>query len=211
MHLADSQQRILEQLKSRGPQSVKILAKRLEMTTMGARQHLAELARQDLVKQTASEKQTRGRPVHLWKLSAQGHARFPDTHGELTVELINLVRDSLGEPTLQGLITRRSEQIAAKYRQALSAAGSALPEQLACLAELRSTEGYMAEIRLLPNNHWLLIENHCPICAAAESCQQFCRSELEMFQDLLAPQASVERVDYLLAGARRCAYRITPQ
>lgn len=67
----------------------------------------------------------------------------------------------------------------------------------------------MAEIRLLPDG-WLLIENHCPICAAAESCQQFCRTELALFQQLFAETATVSRVDHLLSGARRCAYKLVP-
>jgi predicted ArsR family transcriptional regulator len=53
------------------------------------------------------------------------------------------------------------------------------------------------------------VENHCPICAAARACQGFCRSELALFEMLLAP-ARVVRVEHLLEGARRCAYRITP-
>lgn len=210
MKLAQNQEQILQRLKSRGPQSVKILARQLDMTTMGARQHLGELARQGLVTQTASEKQNRGRPVHLWKLTAAGHGFFPDTHGEVTVDLIRLIRDSLGEPTLDQLIDRRSQTVLARYRNEMRARPVALPDQLNCLASLRSADGYMAEVRLLPNGSWLLIENHCPICAAATECQRFCKSELEMFQTLLSPAAEVERVDYLLSGARRCAYRVTP-
>jgi len=56
---------------------------------------------------------------------------------------------------------------------------------------------------------FLLLEHHCPICAAATACQGFCRSELEIFRDALGRDAVVERVEHLLAGARRCAYRIT--
>ena len=54
---------------------------------------------------------------------------------------------------------------------------------------------------------YLLIENHCPICAAAAACQGFCRAELSLFEMLLAP-ARVERLEHILAGARRCAYRV---
>ena len=75
------------------------------------------------------------------------------------------------------------------------------------LAKLRVEEGYMAESRPAPDGSLLLIENHCPVCAAARACQGLCRSELEIFRALL-PGASVERVDHILAGARRCAYRI---
>lgn len=54
----------------------------------------------------------------------------------------------------------------------------------------------------------MLVENHCPICAAATACAGFCRSELETFRAVLS--AEVERSEHILAGARRCAYRITP-
>lgn len=207
MEFSKSQQRIMHRLKTRGPQSVKILAKQLEMTTMGVRQHLTDLEQKGYVSQTREEKQTRGRPVHLWKLSARGHEQFPDSHAQVTLELINVIRTTLGEDSLNQLIDKRGEQIQAQYRTALDEAESDLQSQIECLSRLRSEEGYMAEIRLLPDG-WLLIENHCPICSAAEQCQQFCKSELAMFQQLLQGIASVSRIDYLLTGARRCAYKI---
>ena len=33
----------------------------------------------------------------------------------------------------------------------------------------------MAEVEPQDDGSLLLIENHCPICAAATSCQSFCR------------------------------------
>jgi predicted ArsR family transcriptional regulator len=53
----------------------------------------------------------------------------------------------------------------------------------------------------------MLIENHCPIRAADASCQGFCRSDLALFERLLAPNR-VEGSDHALAGARRCAYLV---
>lgn len=208
MEFSTSQENILNQLKMRGSQSVKILANRLGITTMGIRQHLEELQKTGLVNQTNQERQTRGRPVHLWKLTAEGHQHFPNTHEEVTVDLIRLVRNTMGEEALDQLIESRSNAIQARYQQAMESVEDNLQSSLETLTRLRSEEGYMAEIRLLPNRDWLLIENHCPICAAAKNCQQFCRSELTMFQQLLAGKADVERVDYLLDGARRCAYRV---
>jgi len=55
---------------------------------------------------------------------------------------------------------------------------------------------------------YLLVENHCPICAAAKVCQGFCASELQIFQSVLGESVSVQRTDHIIAGARRCAYRI---
>jgi len=207
MELPKSQDRIMHRLKTRGPQSVKILSKQLDMTTMGVRQHLAELESKGLVGQTQEERQTRGRPVHLWKLSAAGHGRFPDMHSQTTTELIDVIRSTLGEQSLNQLIEQRSEEIEAQYREQLGATEPDLQLQIERLAQLRSDEGYMAEVRLLPDG-FMLIENHCPICTAATSCQQFCETELDLFQRLFEDKAVVTRTDHLLAGARRCAYKI---
>ena len=177
---------------------------------MGVRQHLIDLERKGIVGQTSEEKQTRGRPVHLWKLTQAGHQYFPDSHSQVTLELIDVIRSTLGEESLNKLVDKRNEQLLHQYRDALIAVGDVLQQRIEKLAELRSNEGYMAEVRLIPGG-WLLIENHCPICSAAENCQQFCRSELAMFQDLFSEQAKIERIDHLLAGARRCAYKITEE
>ena len=198
----------MHRLKTRGPQSVKILSKQLDMTTMGVRQHLTDLESKELVAQTQEERQTRGRPVHLWKLSKKGHDRFPDGHSQTTIELIDVIRSSLGEEGLNQLIDSRSAKIEAAYRTQLDSSTADLQQQIERLAQLRSDEGYMAEVRLLPDG-WMLIENHCPICSAATRCQQFCKSELEIFQRLFENEATVTRTDHLLAGARRCAYKIT--
>jgi predicted ArsR family transcriptional regulator len=209
VELLKSQEKILYRLKTRGPQSVKILSNQLRMTTMGIRQHLAELEQTNLVTRTKEEKQTRGRPVHHWKLTQQGHQQFPDSHSQISLELINTIRSNLGETALNNLIEARSNQVFEEYREAIDQSNDELGAKISILARSRSDEGYMSEVRLLPDG-WLLVENHCPICAAAEACQQFCRSELTLFQQLLENKASVERVDHLLTGARRCSYKITP-
>jgi predicted ArsR family transcriptional regulator len=153
----------------------------------------------------------RGRPKRRWRLTEAAQSRFPDTHAELAVELIGAVRAELGAQALDRLIARRERETAARYGAALAACRR-LDLKVMKLAELRSAEGYMAEVKPTEDGRgFLLIENHCPICAAARACQGFCRAELEVFQEALGPAATVERAEHLLAGGRRCTYRITPR
>ncbi|NHZ84221.1 transcriptional regulator, partial [Massilia sp. CCM 8695] len=70
-------------------------------------------------------------------------------------------------------------------------------------------EGYMARVEADAQG-WLLIEDHCPICVAARSCQGFCRSELQLFAEVAGLDATVTREQHVLAGATRCVYRIAP-
>jgi predicted ArsR family transcriptional regulator len=200
-----SPERILFELKTRGPQTAVALARALGITAMGVRQHLARLAEEELVS-FADRRETVGRPKRHWRLTAAGHGRFPDRHAQLTVELIGSVRALFGEAGLERLVAAREAETLTRYEAALATARTPAA-RLRRLARLRSEEGYMAECRAEGDGRYLLVENHCPICAAAESCQGFCRAELEIFRALL-PGLAVERVDHMLAGARRCAYRI---
>lgn len=207
MQQQSSSQRILYLLKTRGPQTAAVLAAELGMSSVGARQHLHKLERQQLVARFERAGQV-GRPRQYWQLSAAGQARFPDRHADLSLALIENVRELFGEEGLDSLITRRERQTERAYLQAMGTSTD-LGERLIRLAELRSAEGYMAETRYDENEQcWLLLENHCPICAAAESCQGFCRAELELFRRVL--NAEVERSEHIVLGARRCCYRIRP-
>ena len=198
---------ILRLLKMQGPTQTLAVAEHLGVSRQAARQHLERLEAEGLVEQ-AAERSGVGRPRAAWSLSVQGHARFPDAHAQISVELIEAVRAEFGAAGLDRLVARRERATLTAYELALAGA-DALPDRLSRLAAARTIEGYMADWRALDDGAYLLAENHCPICAAAAACQGFCRSELAMFQALLAP-ARVERTDHILAGARRCAYRITP-
>ena len=87
---------------------------------------------------------------------------------------------------------------------------ASLHTQLDQLARVRTEEGYMAEVKPDGNSGFLFIENHCPICAAATACGGFCSTELELFRAVLGPKVAIERLDHIVSGGRRCAYRITP-
>lgn len=201
-----SQDRILYLLKSRGRQTTDAIAKRLAMTSVGARKHLLNLKGERLV-DFADERETVGRPKRYWSLTARGHARFPDAHSDLTLELLRSVQSVFGADGLERLVAQRERDTLAGYEAAMKDCRD-LDDRVRKLAGLRAREGYMAEWRRNRDGSFLLIENHCPICAAARECQGLCRSELAIFQRVLGNEVTVERLEHVLAGARRCAYRI---
>lgn len=199
--------RLLFLLKIRGPAETLALAEALGVSRQAALQHLERLAADGLVEHADAARGV-GRPRRSWALTGKAQARFPDTHAQVTVEVLDAVREEFGAEGLDRLITRRERAVSQAYRQALEGTAT-LEDKLARLAQARAAEGYMAEWSDLGDGTYLLVENHCPICTAAAACQGFCRSELSLFQDLLAP-ATVERLDHILQGARRCAYLVVP-
>lgn len=202
----DSREQILYLLKTRGALPARVIAESLGITVVGARQHLNLLADEGVLCRIDRAEKV-GRPTSYWELTEKAHQRFPDRHSELTVTLIDNVRDVFGEEGLEALISQREKQSLAEYQAALAKCHN-LGTRVKKLAELRNREGYMAQAIREQPGVWLLIENHCPICAAARHCRNFCRSELAIFRECLQG-AQVERCDYLMDGARRCAYRVT--
>jgi predicted ArsR family transcriptional regulator len=198
--------RLLTLLKTRGPQTAADLGTALGVTAEAARQQLVKLAGDGLVEATAEVRGV-GRPVQLWHLTDAGNGRFPDTHAELTVQLIQTVRSELGEASLERLIAARQREMQAAYHRELAGVVT-LAQRVERLAAIRSREGYMAEW-WVEDDGYILAENHCPICAAASACQGFCAGELELFRDVLGPDVRVIRVEHILGGARRCVYRVT--
>jgi predicted ArsR family transcriptional regulator len=203
-------ERMLFHVKTRGPVSTAQLAQILDMTPEAARQQVHKLLAAGLIAGRQDAATGVGRPRQNWVLTEAGHRRFPDTHAQLSVQLIGSIRQLFGEAGLDRLIAQREAEARALYQQACT--GKTLAKRLQQLAQVRCDEGYMARLErdAHASGDWLLIEDHCPICAAARSCQGFCRSELQLFQEVVGPGATLVREQHLLAGAARCVYRVRP-
>ncbi|MBD8890619.1 helix-turn-helix transcriptional regulator [Roseibium litorale] len=197
--------RLLNALKLAGPQTAAELANAQSVTPVAVRQHLDGMLAEGLVL-FEDVKGTVGRPKRQWSLTEAGHRQFPDNHSGLILSLLSGLKDLYGESGIEQLISHREKSARQLYGEVLKGK-TTLRDRLEALAELRSREGYMASVEE-ENGSFLLIENHCSICAAASACQGFCRSEMRLFQDVLGDGVALSREEHLLSGGRRCVYRI---
>jgi len=200
---------ITKLLKTEGPLDSAKLAERLGLTAMAIRQHLYALQREGLVAAEARPVPI-GRPAKFWRLTREADRLFPEAYAELSVALIDSVKDAFGDEGLERVLTSRCARQRMDYGKRIRP-GDRLEKRLQELAKVRTEEGYMAEIRSEGEGSYLLIENHCPICAAANACQGFCATELELFRSVLGPGVTVERAEHIISGDHRCVYRVQPQ
>ncbi|HJY29952.1 MAG TPA: metalloregulator ArsR/SmtB family transcription factor [Pyrinomonadaceae bacterium] len=197
---------IAKLLKTDGPIDSAQLAERLGLTAMAIRQHLYALQREGLV--THEERRVPiGRPAKFWRLTRDADHLFPEAYAELSVALIDSVKDAFGDEGLERVLTSRCARQRVDYGKRIKP-GDSLEKKLKELAKVRTEEGYMAEIRKEGKESFLLVENHCPICAAANACQGFCSTELDLFRSVLGAGVSVERAEHIIKGDQRCVYRI---
>ena len=205
-----ARERLLHLLKTKGPATAASLARRLSITPTAVRQHLAPMEAEGLVAHEDVGGQV-GRPKRTWRTTPAADAYFPESHAELAVGLVASVSAAFGPEGLARVVAARTRLQLAAYRERLPPRDRPLPERVAALARLRKAEGYLAAVERADDGALLLVENHCPICVAARACTGLCAGELELFQAVLGPGVTIERTEHLLAGARRCAYRIAPR
>ena len=197
---------ITKLLKTEGPIDSAKLAERLGLTAMAVRQHLYALQREGLV--SAEERPVPiGRPAKFWRLTRDADRLFPEAYAELSVALIDSVKDAFGDEGLDRVLTSRCARQRMEYGKRIKP-GDSLKKKLQELAKVRTEEGYMAEVRAEGQGSYLLIENHCPICAAANACQGFCATELDLFRSVLGSGVTVERAEHIISGDHRCVYRV---
>ena len=200
-----TRRRIVKLLKTEGAMDSASLGARLHVTPMAVRQHLYALQQEKLV--SAEERPVPvGRPAKYWKLTKDAERLFPDAYAELNAALMTSVQDAFGPDGMVRLLDARAARQRAEYGSRITASAP-LAKKVQELAKIRAEEGYMAEVKR-DGAGFLLIENHCPICAAATACQGFCASELDLFRSALGPGVSVERAEHIISGDRRCVYRI---
>ncbi|MEO1146249.1 MAG: metalloregulator ArsR/SmtB family transcription factor [Cyanobacteria bacterium J06638_22] len=193
-------------LKQEGAMDSQALAEQLGVSAMAVRQHLYALQEEKLVTYE-EEPRAMGRPAKLWQLTAAADRLFPDGYAELTLGLIQSAIEAFGDEGFEKLLDVRTRHQITDYQTRISSKDS-LANKLNALAQQRTDEGYMAEVEMLNDGSFLLIENHCPICAAANACTGLCDRELEVFQSVLGEETRVERTEHIVAGARRCVYRV---
>lgn len=198
---------VLYAVRRRGEASAEQIAEQLDMTVSGARQHLSALIRDGLVEatETPTIEPKRGRRPLLYAATAEADTLFPKAYGELTNELLGYV-ESTDPKLLDNLFSQRREARIANARTRLGGKDG-LGAKVAELTRILDEDGYLATSERVAPGVYLIVEHNCAIWAVAQRYGQACTSELEFIRAALA-DATVERVQHMIAGARRCAYEV---
>lgn len=205
--LPETRRAMLNALKRHGELRADDLAMASGITASGARQHLMALERDGLVAHTET-RDGPGRPKHHYKLTPAAHALYPKTYSELTNELLEYVQDDDPE-LLDRLFKRRAARRIEAARKRLEPL-TTFDDRVRELTRILDEDGYLADFEPLENGAYRITEHNCAIFGVALRYGQACSSEIEFIRATL-PDASVERVAHMIAGAHVCAYSITPR
>lgn len=207
---ASTRERVLRLIVENGPVSAADLASELDLTSAAVRRHLSTLesdgqvaARDDV----PVGKRGRGRPAKKYVAAAEAHAHLGSAYAQAALAALAQIRDTLGAAGIERFAAARSEEMHARYADAMAAAGDDLGRRAQTLADLLAADGYAATARPVPGGVAVQIcQGHCPVLSVAEAHPQLCEAETRVFSDLLG--VHVQRLATLAGGEHVCTTHI---
>ncbi len=198
---------LVQALKHVGEATAEEMAVSLGITASAVRQQLDGLVAEGLVTYRPQTR-GRGRPIHLYRLTRAAESLFPKAYGGLTNELLGYIGEA--DPTLvDDLFDRRRQRRYEGARARLATVDPAIEARVAELARILDEDGYLAGFETLPDGTFRIVEHNCAVLDVAERYGQACSSEIAFLRQAL-PDARIERVSHMIAGAHSCAYAVSP-
>jgi predicted ArsR family transcriptional regulator len=214
--------RVSREILQRGPVTASDLAATLGLTPAAVRRHLDGLTAQGLVATWAGAEgapRRRGRPARRFVLTDAGHAAMSTAYDDLAAQLLEFLAETAGDEAVRDFAAVRAGRLAARYRQAVNAAGDDPHARAGALAQALSTDGYAASVRSVddgqvsgpqPDPHPAagkqLCQGHCPVQQVATQFPQLCEAETQAFSELLG--VHVQRLATLAHGEHVCTTHI---
>jgi DeoR family transcriptional regulator, suf operon transcriptional repressor len=205
--LPEGRRAVLYALRRSGQATADDIARRLDMTVSGARQHLTALVDDGFAEATELPRPPgqRGRAQLAYMVTERADALFPKAYGELTNELLGYVSESDSD-LVDTLFCRRRDERIRNATERLEKKRT-LKAKVAELTRILDDDGYLATCEDIGPGVFHIVEHNCAIWAVAQKYGQACTSELAFIRSVL-PEANVERVQHMIQGAPHCAYEV---
>jgi DeoR family transcriptional regulator, suf operon transcriptional repressor len=205
--MPEGRRAVLYALRRRGQASAADIARQLDMTVSGARQHLSALVDEGFAEagELPRPPGQRGRAQLAYTVTEKADGLFPKAYGELTNELLGYALETDAQ-LVDTLFARRRDERIRNAVDRLSKCRT-LHDKVAELTSILDGDGYLATFEEVGEGTFRVVEHNCAIWAVAQRYGQACSSEIDFIRAVL-PEADVERVQHMVAGAPHCAYEV---
>jgi predicted ArsR family transcriptional regulator len=198
---------ILLHLRRVGPSVPDAISAAIGASRSGVAQQLRALDTAGLVTRT-SVRHGVGRPRHLYDITPDAQGLFPSDYDGLATGLLAAILEIGGEALVEDVFAARRRQAEARLREQMDASlpsDAPLVDRVRELARLQDELGYVSEA-LIDVDGIRLLEHNCAVLDVASGMPVACRSELELFREVLGVNLVRER--HIAAGDRCCQYRV---
>ena len=204
--LPDSRRAILTTLKLRGPATIAQLADELGLTGEAVRQQLLQLHRDGWLEariERSDERSRTGRPATIYRLSEAGDHLFPKQYDGFTVSMIDAIAEEIGEPALNRVMSRLTDERVASVGASLR--GLTLAQKVQALKSWYIDDDPFMDIEA-SDAGYVLKERNCPYLNTAMRRPVLCSISVNALSRILGFR--VVREEKFQNGDGRCVFRV---
>jgi len=205
MSETSSENKIILFIKKNGPSTLQEIADNLGITKMGAYKHIVKLERKGLISRKVIKKEI-GRPTYVFDLTESGKLYFTNSDSLILLKFLDYIKREGKDQIVIKFLKDRFKSLYNEYKDKLDK--KELDEKVEILGKLRTSEGYMAEVKKCGNS-FELIEFNCPIYRIASLFGEACSMERDLFSKVL--DAEVENSHRQVNNSNVCRFIIKPK
>jgi predicted ArsR family transcriptional regulator len=196
--------KVLRSLLINQRRTVNELAEAVDINPISVRHHVNKLEAEGLIK-SEEERHGVGRPRLVYSLSKAGMEQFPQRYLQLTLRLLDQLKESLPEKKLGSIFQDLAEELAGEFTANLELEDLSLEERLELLKEALTSEGFTVNLQEEEDNYYL-VEASCPYHHVGEDHPEICVVDQQLIAHFIS--SSPQRVECILNGDAQCKYQI---
>lgn len=197
-----TRERVLHTLLTHERCTINDLAQAVEINPISVRHHINKLEADGLV---VSEEVRHGvgRPRRVYYLTEKGREHFPTRYIQLTMRLLEQLKESMPKPMVDKLFTQMAQDLASDYRAEVE--GLSIEERLNLVQKLLTNEGFTVEWEQ-QGDFYHIREVNCPYYHVGQDHPEVCAVDQTLISTLLG--IPVQKMNCMLSGDAHCTYVI---
>jgi DeoR family transcriptional regulator, suf operon transcriptional repressor len=200
--MTSTRERVLNTLLARPRCTINDLAESVGINPISVRHHIAKLEADGLVN-SDEELHGVGRPRRVYYLTETGVERFPTRYLQLTVRLLEKLKETLPEQAIKELFSTMAEGLVEDYTSEGQTDGLSMEERLELMQKMLTNEGFNVEWESQGENYHIR-EVNCPYLHVSQSHPEVCSVDQTLISAFLDVPA--EKVACVLHGDSHCTY-----
>lgn len=185
---------IISSIKRSDGLPVSDVAKEVEMSYMGVKQHCINLEKLGFLESWRVPRKEVGRPEKLYKLTAKCDDLFPVAGSEFTIGILEGVKDTFGEDAPEKLLRKYFSDKESTWSKSIPANAS-IKEKAEAVSTLREEDGVFNTFSLEQDNLIKIKEYHNPLAQVIEQYPFVAELEHQMLETLIGTKLEKSMAD----------------
>jgi len=181
------------------------LSEKVGISPISIRHHIASLEAEGLIG-CQDERHGVGRPRQVFFLTETGMEQFPTRYVQLTVRLLEQLKETMPEVMINKLFTQMAVNLARDLSEGTETKNLTMEERLNLVIDILRREGFNIEWEQLEDGYQIH-ESSCPYYFIGQNHPEVCAMDQILISTVLSMPA--EKVTCILNGDNNCTYLIS--